>query len=88
MEPLTCAHCGAGVEGEGIRHRRRLFCGDECCDQFEEGFLSHGGPDAKDLEEGDDSSADLFEDESVADDDDDDVLDEDALDDELDDEPF
>ena len=43
MELLTCTYCGAEIEGEGIRHRRRLFCSDECCEAFEDEFLDHGG---------------------------------------------
>ena len=68
MELLTCTQCGAEIEGEGIRYRRRLFCSDECCETFEEGFLNHGGPDAEDLEA---EAEELFdEDDLLADDED------------------
>ena len=81
MELLTCTQCGAEIDGEGIRHRRRLFCSDECCETFEDGFLDHGGPDAEDLAEEDDD--DLFDEDDLLDDgDEDDVL-EDELEDDL-----
>ena len=50
MEVLICDHCGTQVEGVGIQHRRRLFCGDECCEVFEDRVRDHVGPDAVDLE--------------------------------------
>jgi len=58
-EPRACAQCGAEIESGGIHHRRRLFCGDECCESFEDGFLVTGGPEAVDLEEEDLLSEDL-----------------------------
>ena len=53
MEILTCNQCGALVEGAGIRHRRRLFCGDECCEEFEDRIVDHVEPDAVELEKAD-----------------------------------
>ena len=83
MEPLTCTRCGVVIEGEGIRHRRRLFCGDECCESFEDGFLNHGGPAAEDLEADDTGDVEVFEEEFFDDDEngDDAELDDDELDD-------
>ncbi len=71
MDILTCTHCGAAFEGEGIRHRRRLFCGDECCETFEEGFLSHGGPDEEDLKADDTDDVEVFDEVFLEDEDED-----------------
>jgi hypothetical protein len=51
MEPRTCDQCGQAFEHEGIRHRRRLFCSDECCEAFEDEFMVIGEPDSLDLDE-------------------------------------
>ncbi|MEZ4386206.1 MAG: hypothetical protein R3D98_01260 [Candidatus Krumholzibacteriia bacterium] len=51
MEPRRCDHCGEVVLDQGIRHRRRLFCGDECCEAFEDEFMRVGEPDPVDLDE-------------------------------------
>lgn len=53
MEPRLCDQCGAELEAEnkGIRHRRRLFCSDECCETFEDQFMESGEPDELDLDE-------------------------------------
>ena len=77
MEVVTCTRCGAVVDGEGIRHRRRLFCSDECCEEFEDQFLDHGEPDDVDLEDDDpggdglyEEDDDLYDDDTPLDDDD------------------
>ena len=66
MEILICNHCGVLVQGAGIQHRRRLFCGDDCCEEFEDRIRDHIEPDVGDLEKahvpGDDG---LFEEEYV-----------------------
>ncbi len=55
MENLTsCDYCGAAIEVDGIRHRQRLFCSDECCEAFEDELLEHGEPDAAELDAADD----------------------------------
>ena len=51
METRICTYCGAEMENEGIRHRNRLFCSDECCEAFEDEFLVHGEPDLADLDD-------------------------------------
>ncbi|RKZ10408.1 hypothetical protein DRQ50_14465 [bacterium] len=66
MEILICNHCGVLVEGTGIQHRRRLFCGDECCEKFENVIRDHVGPGPVDLEKADGLEDDgLFEEEYV-----------------------
>jgi len=89
MEPVICDYCGAEVEGGGIRHRRRMFCCDECCESYEDELIAHGEPDPEDLADavdpldlgddlGDDLEDDLEEDEDLDDDlGDDDYFDED-----------
>ena len=48
---VICFQCGIEIEeGTGIRHRSRLFCSDECCDQFEEEFAAAGEPGVAELE--------------------------------------
>ncbi len=51
MDPQPCAYCGGLVEDQGIRHRRKLFCSDECCEAFEDEFMRRGEPDPVDLDE-------------------------------------
>ncbi len=79
MDIQTCTKCGNLVEGDGIRHRRRLFCGDECCEAFEDQFMNHGGPDVVDLKEDDDDleDDDLFDEDFEEEDGDDDLDDDD-----------
>ncbi len=83
MDILNCTRCGAAIEGDGIRHRRRLFCSDECCETFEDGFLNRGGPDAKDLEADSTEDVEVFDEVFLEDEDEDgeDDLGDDALDD-------
>ena len=49
MEPPICDRCGTVVEGSCIRHRRRVFCSDECCEAYEDQFMVCGEPDPADL---------------------------------------
>jgi hypothetical protein len=35
MDFKVCAQCGKEIEGVGVQFRNRVFCGDECCDEFE-----------------------------------------------------
>jgi len=64
MEPRPCDHCGTVVENEGIRHRRRLFCSDECCEAFEDRFMENGEPDDLDLDDPLDDSLDSVDEDS------------------------
>jgi len=70
MQQPYCAQCGGEVDGEGIRHRGRLFCSDECCEEFEEDFLTRGEPGVEELDGDDDD--DFDEDDLDIDEDDDD----------------
>lgn len=63
MEPRVCDYCGAVIEEAGLRHRRRLFCNDECCEAFEDKFLVNGEPD--DTELLDDADGDPFDDDDL-----------------------
>ena len=77
MSQGICSQCGGDIEGAGIKHRARVFCSDECCETFEEAFLTKGAPALDDLGdeelELDDEEIDLeddeFEDEDLEDDD-------------------
>lgn len=74
MSQGICAQCGMDIDGTGIRHRGRLFCGDECCETYEEEFLTKGEPGLHelddDLDEDLDFDEDELEDEDLEDDDD------------------
>lgn len=70
MTQSICSQCGADIDGTGIRHRGRLFCSDECCETYEEEFLTKGEPGLHELDEDLDEDLDFDEDE----------LDEDELD--------
>jgi len=78
MQPRTCHQCHLEILDDGIEHRRRQFCSDECCELFEDLFMLRGEPDPQDLAEAEEDldGADLD-----ADDLDDEDLDADDLDD-------
>jgi len=80
VESRICAYCGGELGETEIRHRRRLFCSDECCEAFEDSFLVRGEPDPTDLAEGEVVDDDLDLD---AEDLDDDELEDDELDDDF-----
>lgn len=50
MQLRACHQCRTEILDDGIEHRRRLFCSDECCEQFEDLFMVRGEPDPQDLE--------------------------------------
>lgn len=82
MDLSVCSQCGTEIEGKGIHFRDRVFCSDECCDEFEEQFVDSGEPDMDDLELEDDIDEDFEEDDLGYDSprrrsDDDDFLDDD-----------
>ena len=56
MEFKSCSHCGKEIEGPGILFRGQSFCGDECCDEFEEELSNKGIPSLVDLDENEDDS--------------------------------
>ncbi len=51
MDFSVCAQCGIEIEGKGIHFRNKVFCSDECCEEFEEAFSSSDEPDMEDLGE-------------------------------------
>jgi hypothetical protein len=77
-----CFHCGGAVEGDGIEHRGKVFCSDECCDEFEDELTTNGEPDPDDLDDEDFEVDDLEFDEDAEN------FDEDYDDDDLDDRDF
>ena len=50
MDFKSCSQCGKEIEGTGILFRDRTFCGDECCDEFEEELSAKDAPSLEDLE--------------------------------------
>jgi hypothetical protein len=80
MKEMTCAECGAVIEGKPVTFRGRDFCGDDCCERFVEAFALRGGPEEDELDEdldddfdGDFDDEDLdFEDDEDEDEDEDD----------------
>ena len=59
MAMTSCFLCGTEIEEKGIHFRGQVFCGDECCEEYEARFAAKGGPGAEDLE--DSEAADGFE---------------------------
>lgn len=51
MDFKQCSQCGKEVEGNGVLFRDKVFCSDECCDEFEEDVSTKDVPSMKDLEE-------------------------------------
>jgi hypothetical protein len=70
-----CFQCGADIDGEGIEHRGKVFCSDECCEEFEDELTVNGAPDLDELEdeeaydEEDDFDDDDFDEEEMSGDD-------------------
>ncbi len=62
MDFDACSQCGKKIEGQGVQFRGRVFCGDVCCDEFEEELLAK---DELEMEEIDELEV-LDEDEFVA----------------------
>jgi len=53
MDFTNCAQCGKAIESKGIQYRGRLFCSDECCEEFEVERADRGDPDSDDLADDD-----------------------------------
>jgi len=64
MDFKVCAQCGGEIEGQGVLFKKKHFCCDECCEEFEDLLLVGNGPDPVDLDLGDDVD---IEDESMDD---------------------
>lgn len=54
MDIQVCVQCGVEIDGKGVRFQDRVFCGDECCDEFEEEYSVAGVPLPEDLEDEED----------------------------------
>ena len=44
MDSSICAQCGATIENKGISFRNRIFCSDECCEEYEAEFTNKDEP--------------------------------------------
>lgn len=53
MDFNVCIQCGKEIEGKGIQFRGKNFCGDECCEVFEEKNTKVVGPEFGELEDDD-----------------------------------
>lgn len=51
MDFSVCSQCDIEIEGKGIHFRGRVFCCDECCEEFEVEFAASGEPEPVELEE-------------------------------------
>ena len=51
MDFSVCYQCGIEIEGKGIHYRDRVFCCDECCEEYEDEFSKVGEPDLASLDE-------------------------------------
>lgn len=49
MDFKVCSQCGKEIEGAGVLFRENVFCGDECCDEFEEELSAKDVPSLNDL---------------------------------------
>lgn len=78
MELNVCAQCGVEIESKGIHFRGKIFCGDECCEEFEAELVDKGGPEMEDFADDDFEPEDLGDELGYRNgDDDDDLLDDD-----------
>ncbi len=62
MDFSKCKQCGIEIEGKGIQFRGQSFCGEECCEVFEEKNMVVDEPDFGALEE-EDLELESFDDE-------------------------
>ncbi len=35
MDYSVCSRCGVEIESKGIHFRNKVFCSDQCCEEFE-----------------------------------------------------
>jgi hypothetical protein len=54
MDSKVCSQCGAELESMGVQFKDKVFCSDECCDEFEEQLSGETIPALEELEEGED----------------------------------
>ena len=51
MDFDACSQCGKEIDGKGVQFRDRVFCSDECCDEFEEELLAKDALSIEDLDD-------------------------------------
>lgn len=78
MSMDKCAWCSGEVTDDDVRYRKRLFCSDECCDEYQDDLTTNGEPNPEELEQ--EFSAEDIEDIGFADEEDEDPLENDGLD--------
>jgi len=76
-----CTQCGAEIEETGIQYRGKVFCSDDCCEQYEQEFQDKDEPVLDELD-GDDEEVEISDEDLdyQDDDDEDDMLDDDDFD--------
>ncbi len=47
----VCNQCGIEIEEKGIHFRGRIFCCDECCEEYEKEFQEKDEPELDELED-------------------------------------
>lgn len=78
MDFSVCAQCGVVLENKGIHFRNRVFCSDECCEEYEAEFADKDEPVIGELLDDGQGAEDLDEDLGYRDDDAEDPLDDDG----------
>jgi len=70
-----CTWCGAEITAEGVGYKSRLFCSDECCEEYQNDLEKNGEPNPEELEKDfiveDLESFDYGDDGEISDDDED-----------------
>ena len=61
MDFGVCAQCGVALENKGIHFRNRVFCSDECCEEYEAEFADKDEPVVGELLDDDQGAEDLDE---------------------------
>ncbi|MFH1843174.1 MAG: hypothetical protein ABIF77_08190 [bacterium] len=51
MSVVHCTWCGAEITEEGVGYKGRLFCSDECCEQYQDDLEKNGEPNPEELEQ-------------------------------------
>ena len=49
MDIKVCIQCGKEIDGSGILFRNQVFCGDACCDEFEEELSAKDAPSLEEM---------------------------------------
>ncbi|MEN8007306.1 MAG: hypothetical protein ABFS42_09850 [Candidatus Krumholzibacteriota bacterium] len=72
MDFSACTQCGVDIESKGIHFRNKVFCSDECCEEYEAEFADKDEPVIDELVDEDLGPDDLEDDLGYRGDDDDD----------------